>query len=64
MKESITARVGRIISGSLNALIDAVEDSAPEWVMEQAIREIDGAIDEVRPNSAGSSPLSIWQTSG
>ena len=48
MKESITARVGRIISGSLNALIDAVEDSAPEWVMEQAIREIDGAIDEVR----------------
>lgn len=48
MKESITGRVSRIISGSLNALVDAVENTAPETVMEQAIREIDGAIDEVR----------------
>lgn len=48
MSESITARVGRIISGGMNALIDAVEGTAPEMVMEQAIREIDGAIDEVR----------------
>jgi len=48
MKESIANRVGRIISGSLNALIDAVENAAPETVMEEAIREIDGAIDEVR----------------
>lgn len=48
MKESITGRVSRIISGSLNALVDAVENAAPETVMEQAIREIDGAIDEVR----------------
>lgn len=48
MKESIASRVGRIISGSLNALVDAVENAAPETVMEEAIREIDGAIDEVR----------------
>ncbi|MDX1407167.1 MAG: PspA/IM30 family protein [Saprospiraceae bacterium] len=48
MKESLTRRVGRIISGSLNALVDAVENAAPETVMEEAIREIDGAIDEVR----------------
>jgi len=48
MKESITARVGRIISGSVNALMDAVENVAPETVMEQAIREIDGVIDDVR----------------
>lgn len=48
MKESLTSRVGRIIGGSLNALVDAVENMAPETVMEQAIREIDGAIDEVR----------------
>lgn len=48
MKDSLTGRVGRIISGSLNALIDAVENAAPETIMEEAIREIDGAIDEVR----------------
>jgi len=46
--EGLTKRVGRIISGSINAIINAVEDSAPEMVMEQAIREIDSAIDEVR----------------
>lgn len=48
MKEKMTSRVGRIISGSFNALIDAVENTAPEVVMEQAIREIDEAIDDVR----------------
>jgi len=48
MKESITRRVGRLISGSFNALVDAVENSAPETVMEEAIREIDGTIDDVR----------------
>lgn len=48
MKEALVSRVGRIISGSLNALVDAVENAAPEVVMEEAIREVDGAIDEVR----------------
>ncbi|WP_028581717.1 PspA/IM30 family protein [Desulfogranum japonicum] len=48
MKNSITSRVGRIISGSFNALVDAVENAAPETVMEQAIREVDSAVDEVR----------------
>ncbi len=48
MKENIANRVGRIISGSLNALVDAMENAAPEAVMQEAIREIDGAIDEVR----------------
>ena len=48
MKESITNRVGRIISGSVNALIDSVENAAPEVVMQEAIREVDGAIDDVR----------------
>lgn len=47
MKESITTRVGRIISGSVNALVDAVENAAPELVMEEALREVDAAIDEV-----------------
>ncbi|HEY0720969.1 MAG TPA: PspA/IM30 family protein [Gammaproteobacteria bacterium] len=48
MKESLTGRVGRIISGSANALVSAVENAAPEMVLEETIREIDGAIDEVR----------------
>ena len=47
MKEGITARVGSIISATVNTLIDAVENVAPEAVMEEAMREIDGAIDEV-----------------
>lgn len=48
MKESIGSRVGRLIAGSVNAVISAVENAAPEVVMEQALREIDGATDEVR----------------
>ena len=48
MKEKITGRVSRIISGGFNALLDAVENAAPEAVMEQALREIDEAIEEVR----------------
>ena len=46
MKEKITGRVSRIISGGFNALIDAVENAAPEAVMEQALREIDEAIED------------------
>ncbi len=48
MKERLIGRVGRIISGSFNSLIDAIENAAPETVMEEAIREIDGAMDDVR----------------
>ena len=48
MKESLSSRVGRIVSGSLNAVVDAVENAAPEIVMKEAIREIESAIDDVR----------------
>ncbi len=48
MKEGITARVGRIVSASFNAMMDAVENVAPELVMEEAMREVEGVIDEVR----------------
>ena len=48
MSESITRRVARLVSGSVNALVDAVENSAPETVMEQAIRELDAAIADTR----------------
>ncbi|WP_316369602.1 hypothetical protein [Candidatus Thiodiazotropha sp. CDECU1] len=42
MKESITNQVGRITSGNVNALLDAVENAAPDLVMEEAIREVEG----------------------
>ncbi|NKB60100.1 MAG: PspA/IM30 family protein [Alphaproteobacteria bacterium] len=48
MAENIASRVGRMISGTANMLVDAVENMAPEMVMEEAIREIDRAIDDVR----------------
>ncbi|GAB60019.1 PspA/IM30 family protein [Rheinheimera nanhaiensis] len=48
MSESITRRVARLVSGSVNAIVDAVENSAPETVMEQAIRELDVAIADTR----------------
>jgi phage shock protein A len=40
--------VTRIIGGSVHALLDAVENAAPEAVMAQAIREVDDAVDDVR----------------
>jgi phage shock protein A len=48
MSESLRQRVGRLVAGGFNALVDAVESAAPETVMEQAIREIDTAASEVR----------------
>lgn len=48
MTESISARVGRLISGTTNMLVEKVENLAPEVVMQQAIREVEGAIDDVR----------------
>ncbi|MEO0425078.1 MAG: PspA/IM30 family protein [Pseudomonadota bacterium] len=48
MTETIGKRVGRLVSGGFNALIDAVENSAPDAVMQQTIREVDEAIADVR----------------
>ncbi|HJY77413.1 MAG TPA: PspA/IM30 family protein [Burkholderiales bacterium] len=48
MADSIATRVTRIVSGSVHALLDAVEDAAPEAIMAQAVREVDQVIDEVR----------------
>jgi phage shock protein A len=48
MRETLASRVTRIVSGSLNALLDAVEQAAPEAAMAEAIREVERAIDEVR----------------
>lgn len=52
MRDKLTGRVGRIISGTFHSLVDAVENVAPETVMEQAIREVEDAIEEVRTELA------------
>lgn len=48
MADSLKARVGRVIAGSVHALLDRLEDQAPEAMMEQSIREAEGVIDDVR----------------
>lgn len=48
MTDTIASRVTRVIGGSVNALLDAMENAAPETTMAQAIREVDHAVDEVR----------------
>lgn len=48
MADSLKARVGRVIVGSAHALLDRLEGAAPEAVMEQALREVDKVVDEVR----------------
>ena len=48
MAESLMSRVKRLVSGSINSVVDAVENASPEMVMKEAIREVDRAIDDVR----------------
>jgi phage shock protein A len=48
MSDSLQDRVARLISGSAHALLDKVEELAPEAVLAQAIRDIDQVIGEVR----------------
>lgn len=48
MADTLAARVGRIISGSAHAMVDAIEGSMPDAVLHQTLRDIDKAVDEVR----------------
>lgn len=48
MADSLRARVGRIVSGGAHALIDALEEVMPDALGQQALREVDQAVDEVR----------------
>jgi phage shock protein A len=48
MNENIAIRVNRIISAGASALVGSIENSNPAMIMEQALREIDAALDEVR----------------
>lgn len=34
MKEKLTARISRIITGTANSIVDAIEGAVPETVME------------------------------
>ncbi|WP_343642699.1 PspA/IM30 family protein [Roseateles sp.] len=48
MTDTLKTRVGRVIAGSVHALLDRIEDQAPGAMMEQSIREADTVIDDVR----------------
>ena len=48
MADTIATRVMRIISGSAHSLVGSVENMAPEMIMEEAVREVERAIDDVR----------------
>ena len=48
MKEGITSRVGRIIAGGAHKMVSMLENSAPEMILGEAIREIDDALYEIR----------------
>lgn len=48
MRDTLPNRVGRILSGGVNALVDALEGAMPETVMQESMREVDGVIDDVR----------------
>ncbi len=48
MADTILTRVGRMIAGFSNAALDTMEGRDPLAVAEQALREIDGVIEEAR----------------
>lgn len=48
MRDSIASRIGRIITGTANSIVSKIEGLAPEVVLEQAITQVDGVLDEVR----------------
>lgn len=45
---NIATRVSRLIAGGINAAVDAVENMSPEMVMEESIREVEKAMDEIQ----------------
>lgn len=48
MKDNIASRISRIITGTAYSMVSKIEGLAPETVLEQAITEVDDALDEVR----------------
>jgi len=52
MSESLVLRVKRLISGSVNGVVDTLETANAEMVMRESIREIERATDDVREELA------------
>ncbi|OPZ74089.1 MAG: PspA/IM30 family protein [Verrucomicrobia bacterium ADurb.Bin474] len=48
MKDTISSRIRRIITGTANSIVSKIEGLAPETILEQAIDEVDSAISEVK----------------
>ena len=48
MRDTTITRVKRLISGSVNSIVDAIENATPEMIMSEAIRELESATDQVR----------------
>ena len=48
MAESIFIRIKRLISGNVEDLVDAMENSGAPTVMREAVRELDRILDEVK----------------
>lgn len=48
MAETLKNRVTRVMASGVHALLDKLEDLAPEAQMEQSLRELDGIVDELR----------------
>ena len=48
MKDNIRTRIGRILTGTANSIVSKIEGLAPEVILEQAIDEVDSAIDEAK----------------
>ncbi len=48
MAESIFIRIKRLVSGSVEDLVDAMENSGAPTVMREAVRELDRILDEVK----------------
>jgi phage shock protein A len=61
MSERLMEKVVRIISGSANMVVKKVENKIPEVIMSEAVREVDGVIDEVNAE-LGQIEVAIYQT--
>lgn len=48
MSETLSYRVARLLSGSLHAILDKAEDLAPEAALNEHLRQVEQAIDDVR----------------
>lgn len=48
MSETLASRVGRLVSGGFHSLLDKAEDLAPDVALNESVREIERAIDDVR----------------